>query len=134
MEYVGWFEETLELDYRSHCCIVLFCSWIPTKLVASNTKMLQDKYGFAVGNFERTMPPGPDSFAFPTQCQQVYFSDDINFNAAHGGEWKVILGTDIRGRCCDTQPTSRPDIQVLAAGRDNDFAGLRIQVPERAAV
>jgi hypothetical protein len=126
MEYVDWIEEILKLDYRSHCCIVLFCSWIPAKLVASNTKMVQDKYGFAVGDFKRTMSPGPDSFAFPMQFWQVYFSDDRNFNVARGGDWKIILGTDVRGQHSDTQPTSRPGIQVLAAGKDNDFPELRI--------
>jgi hypothetical protein len=25
-EFVGWIQEILELDYRSHCCIVLVCS------------------------------------------------------------------------------------------------------------
>jgi hypothetical protein len=90
--------------------------------------MVQDKYGFVVGNFERTMQRGLDSFAFPMQCQQVYFSDDRNFNAARGGDWKVILGTDVRGRCSDIQPTSRLDIQVLAARRDDDFSGLGIEV------
>jgi hypothetical protein len=24
-EYIGWIEEILELEYRSHCCIVLVC-------------------------------------------------------------------------------------------------------------
>jgi hypothetical protein len=66
MEYVGWIEDILELDYTSHCCIVLLCSWIPAKLIPANTKMVTDKYGFAIGNFFKTMPPGPDSFAFPT--------------------------------------------------------------------
>ena len=28
-EYVGWVEEILELNYRSHCCVVLVCSFIP---------------------------------------------------------------------------------------------------------
>jgi hypothetical protein len=66
MKYVGWIEEILELDYKSHCCIVLLCSWIPAKVVPANMKMVKDKYGFAIGNFDRTMPPGPDSFTFPT--------------------------------------------------------------------
>jgi hypothetical protein len=26
VEYVGWIEEILELNYRSHCCIVVLCS------------------------------------------------------------------------------------------------------------
>jgi hypothetical protein len=28
-KYVDWIEEILELDYHSHCCVLLVCSWIP---------------------------------------------------------------------------------------------------------
>ena len=73
MEYVGWIEEILELNYQSHCCIILLCLWIPAKLVLGNTKMIQEKYGFAVGNFVRTMPPGPDSFTFAMQSAKYFF-------------------------------------------------------------
>jgi hypothetical protein len=129
MEYAGWIEEILELNYRSHCCIVLLCSWIPAKVVLGNTKILQNKYGFAVGNFVRTMPPSPESFAFPTHCKQVFFSNDEKLNEARGGDWKVILGTTVRGRRNETQPTSGPDIEVLASRRDEEFEGLRIMLP-----
>jgi hypothetical protein len=50
-------------------------------------------------NFNSTMPVGPKSFAFPTQCQQVFFSSDENWNVERGGDWKVICGTEVRGRC-----------------------------------
>jgi hypothetical protein len=33
MEYVGWVEEILELNYRSHYIIVLICSWVSTNLM-----------------------------------------------------------------------------------------------------
>jgi hypothetical protein len=32
------------------------------------------------------MSVGPKSFAFPTQCQQVFFSDDENWNDERGGD------------------------------------------------
>jgi len=28
LEYVGWVEEILELDYGTTCIIVLFCNWV----------------------------------------------------------------------------------------------------------
>ncbi len=28
LEYVGWVEEILELDYGTTCVIVLFCNWV----------------------------------------------------------------------------------------------------------
>jgi hypothetical protein len=67
-EFVGWIEEILELDYRSHSCIVLVCSWIPPSMGGPNAKVVRDDYGFTLGNFNQTMPLGPDSFTFPTQC------------------------------------------------------------------
>ena len=75
-EYVGWVEEIIELNYSSHCCVVLLCSWIPGAQNIPNAKVERDRYGFLVGNFNRPMHVGPKSFAFPTQCQQVFFSND----------------------------------------------------------
>ena len=67
-KYVGWIEEILELDYQNHYYVVLVCSWIPRNLTTPNPKVIYDDYGFMLGNFRDTMPLGPDSFAFPTQC------------------------------------------------------------------
>ena len=41
-EYVGWIQEILELNYRSHCCIVLLCSWIPGSQDTRNAKVERD--------------------------------------------------------------------------------------------
>ena len=97
-EYVGWVEEIIELDYRNHCCVVFLCSWIPGSQLIPNAKVERDRYKFLVGNFNRPMHVGPKSFAFPTQCQQVFFSNDENRNVERGGDWKVICGTRVRGR------------------------------------
>ena len=123
-EYVGWVEEIIELNYRSHCCVVLLCSWIPGSQNIRNAKVERDRYGFLVGNFSRPLPAGPKSFAFPTQCQQVFFSNDENCNAERGGDWKVICGTDVRGRRGHLE-MYRPDIEMLGLGKDEDFDGLR---------
>ena len=123
-EYVGWVEEIIELNYRSHCCVVLFCSWIPGSLDIWNAKVERDRYGFVVGNFSRPMPAGPKSFAFPTQCQQVFFSNDESWNVRRGGDWKVICGTEVRGRRGNLE-MYRPDIEMLGLGKDEDFEGLR---------
>jgi hypothetical protein len=72
MEYVGWIEEILELNYRSHCVILLMCSWVSTKLDDANSKMRRDRYDFAMANMQSAnSEPGPNTFAFPTQCKQV---------------------------------------------------------------
>jgi hypothetical protein len=77
-KYVGWVEEIIELNYRSHCCIVILCSWISGSQDIRNAKVERDRYIFLVGNFSRPMPVGPKSFAFSTQCHQVFFSNDEN--------------------------------------------------------
>ena len=71
------------------------------------------------------MPLGYDSFAFPTQCIQVFYSDDEDQNMRSGGDWKVIFGTDVRGRRGD-DTIGRPDISILSKRRDSDFQGLRV--------
>jgi hypothetical protein len=45
-EYVGSVEEILELNYCSHCCVVLLCSWIPGTQGIRNAKVERDRYGF----------------------------------------------------------------------------------------
>jgi hypothetical protein len=71
------------------------------------------------------MPLGLDSFAFLTQCVQVFYSDNKIRNSRSGGDWKVICGTDVRGRRADVS-IGRPEIAMLAAGKDSDFEGLRV--------
>ena len=123
-EYVGWVEEIIELNYRSHCCIVLLCSWIPGSQDIMNAKVERDRYGFVVGNFSRPMHVGPKSFTFPTQCQQVFFSNDEKLNVERGGDWKVVCGTNVRGRRGNLD-MYRANIEMLALGRDEDFDGLK---------
>jgi hypothetical protein len=89
-------------------------------------KVVRDEYGFVVGNFVCTvMPLGPNSFAFPTQCIQVFYSDDIHRTERSGRDWKVICGTDIRGKRRDLN-VGRPEIALLAAEHDSNFPGLRV--------
>jgi hypothetical protein len=129
MEYVGWVEEILELNYRSHCVIVLLCSWVSAKLDDPNSKVLRDRYGFSLANLHSAnSEPGPNTFAFPTQCRQVFFSNDQNYSRVHGGDWKVVCSTDVRGRRGDWH-SARPDIEILYAGRDSDFEGLHLRIP-----
>jgi hypothetical protein len=97
-ENVGWVEEILELNYRSPCCIVVLCSWIPGTLGIRNAKEEKDRYSFLLGNFNIAIHVGPKSFVFPTQYQQVVFSNDENWNANRGGDWKAICSTEVLGK------------------------------------
>jgi hypothetical protein len=125
MEYVGWLEEILELNYRTYC--VLLYSWVSAKVDDVNSKVHRDRYGFALANMESAnSESGPHTFAFPTQCWQVFFSNDKKFTEVHGGDWKVVCGTDIRGRQGDWH-NQRPDVEILEPGRDLDFPGLQLR-------
>jgi hypothetical protein len=123
-EHVGWVEEILELNYRNHYYIVLVCSWILGAQNIRHPKLERDSYGFVLGNSGTTMAVGPKSFAFPIQCQQVFFSNDEKWNEERGGDWKVISGTNVRGRHGNLD-MYQLDIEMLALGRDVDFEGLR---------
>lgn len=48
------------------------------------------------------------------------FSDDHDYNRTLEGDWKVVLGTDVRGGRGDSEHT-RADVQMLAIGWDSDF-------------
>jgi hypothetical protein len=128
MECVGWIEEILEFNYCTHYVIVLLCSWVPANLDDSNSKVRRDKYGFAMANMQSVnAEPGPNTFTFPTQCRQIFFSNNKKFSRSHGGDWKVVCGTDVRGRQGDWH-SGHPEIEILNPGRDSDFEGLRLRL------
>jgi hypothetical protein len=54
----------------------------------------------------------------------VFYSDDNVRNNRQGGDWKVICGTDVRGRRGDLN-ISRPEVALLTPGKDSEFKGLR---------
>jgi hypothetical protein len=122
--YFGWIKEILELDYKSHCCVVLVCSWIYVDVVENSNKIVRDRYGFVLGNFTSPIPLGPASFAFPTQCKQVFFYNDSSWNSSRGGDWKVIIGTQVRERRV-AEEDSRPDIAIMKVGWDSKHEGLQ---------
>jgi len=103
----------------------LVCSWVLAKLGSTNATVVRDKYGFTVANFSNCLALGANSFAFPTQCQQVFFSDDLDKQSSTSGDWKVVCATDVRGRRGDSKMV-KPDIEILAAGRDAEYDGLRV--------
>ena len=87
--------------------------------------IVRERYGFTIANFSRTLPLGLNSFAFPTHCEQVFFSYDLERTRIHGGEWKVVYGTEVRGRRTDTK-MANTEIDILFFGRDAQFEGLRV--------
>lgn len=128
-DYVGYVEEILELDYRSHCTTVLLCDWVSNSRDVRHPNVRRDKYGFTVANFNHMDGKvHDDSFAFPLHCEQVFFSDDPSKRG-----WKVVCRTDVRGR--------RKPLHVRHAtngltnvGQDVLFAGLQPTVLENEPI
>jgi hypothetical protein len=92
--YIRWIEEILELEYQSHYCVVLVCAWVRAYPEREGASVIRDRYGFTLGNFENTMSLGTESFAFPGQCHQVFFSTITIAMRCTGG-----LESCVQNRC-----------------------------------
>jgi len=74
LEYVGWVEENLELDYGTTCVIVLF--WVKANYKGTRAIMKQYEYGLTFVNFNEMLPFLEYSFAFPIHVEHFFFFDD----------------------------------------------------------
>jgi hypothetical protein len=93
IEYVGWIEKILELDYGKFQTIILLCNWVVANHERSTTTIKHDEYGFTLVNFEQLIPLLAQSFAFPMHIKQVFFVED----ARSPRNWKVVLRMELRG-------------------------------------
>ena len=91
LEYVGWVEEILAVDYSRYELVVLYCNWVMANMVGHYATMKRDDYGFSLVNFDRLVSLSAKSFAFPLHIEQVFFVDDLNNNG-----WKVVLRKESR--------------------------------------
>ena len=119
LEYVGWVEEILAVDYGRYELVVLYCNWVMANMVGHNATMKRDEYGFSLVNFDRLVPLSAESFAFPLHVEQVFFADDLN---NHG--WKVVLRKEARGARVVSSKDSMPDIGCLSVGNVQEHYGL----------
>ena len=51
IEYVGFIEEILELDYGRHCVVVLVYSWVKARFGGPKLTTKRDDFGFTMVNF-----------------------------------------------------------------------------------
>jgi hypothetical protein len=129
VEYIGWIDEILELNYGGHCIIVLLCSRVKASTEGTNATVKRDEYGFTLAKVPRNENPvGPESFAFPINVQQVFFSDKDG-----DPDWKVVCRVDVRSRRSPLQ-FAVDDNEVLGIGRDDDFQGLNRDYGDNCAV
>jgi hypothetical protein len=70
VEYVGWVEKIVELNYSRHCIIILVCLWVKARTEGPNCIVKRDEYGFTLARLPRgDSRIGPESFAFPINVQ-----------------------------------------------------------------
>jgi hypothetical protein len=86
LEYVGWVEKILALNYGVLNIVVLLCNWVKENCVRINAIVKQNEYGFIFVNFAFLIPILDQSFAFPTTCRSSFFLSDPKEKG-----WKIVL-------------------------------------------
>jgi hypothetical protein len=72
LEYVGWIEEFLKLNYGRFQIVVLLYNWVVVNYKGSMATVKWDEYGFTLVNFDWLIPLSAQSFAFPMHVEQVF--------------------------------------------------------------
>jgi hypothetical protein len=86
LEYIGWVDEILGVDYGAFELILLYCTWIHATTTEARATMKRDEYGFTLLKVDRVIPYSVDSFAIPLHVQQVFFPEEVG-----NPGWKVVL-------------------------------------------
>ena len=85
LEYVGWVEEIISMDYGKFEVVVLYCTWAQTNRSGARATIKCDEYGFTLFKFDRLIPYSMDSFAFPLHVQQVFL-----WMMGGNDGWKIV--------------------------------------------
>jgi hypothetical protein len=93
LEYVGWIEEILELNYGVLNSIIFFYNWMKASYTRSNAIIKRNEHSFTLVNLNSLTPISNQSFAFPIHVEQVVFLA----NPKEKG-WKVVLRKDPHGK------------------------------------
>ena len=120
LEYVGWVDEIISVDYGKFEVVVLYCTWAQANKRGARATMKCDEYGFTLFKFDRLIPYSADSFAFPLHVQQVFFVDDEDNNG-----WKIVLRRQPRGARVESSDGAADDLQSVQLGTDEEHVGLR---------
>jgi hypothetical protein len=73
LEYVGWIEDILELNYGVLNIVVFFRNWVKANYIGNSAIIKRDEYGITLMNFNSLIPISNQSFAFPIHVEQVFF-------------------------------------------------------------
>lgn len=96
--YVGILQDIFVLNYGAvkTPVIIFSCMWKRRYDNFRHETYVRDADGFLVVNFKHNTSRSVDPYVFPSQCSQVFFSDDDL--RPEGTEWKVILRKEARSR------------------------------------
>ena len=119
LEYVGWVEEMLSVDYGHFEVVVLFCNWVVANMKGDGATKKRNDYGFTIVNFERLSPYSAQSFALLLHIEQVFFAPD---EAKRG--WEVVLRREARSVRSFSKHQVIEEVQCISLGRTCDFPGL----------
>ena len=97
-DYVGELQDILVPNYGElNTPIILFsCTWKKRSDNHGNSTYIRDADGFLTVNFKHNTSRAVDPYVFPSQCSQVFFSNDDS--RGPGQHWKVVLRKEARGR------------------------------------
>ena len=76
LEYVGWVDEIISVNYGKFEMVVLYCTWAQTNKRGARATMKCDEYRFTLFRFDRLIPYSADFFAFPRHVHQFFYIDD----------------------------------------------------------
>lgn len=74
VHFVGNLQEDFVLDHGTLRPCIMKCKRVEPIWLGPNATMKQDKFGFNLVKVGRIGSVGPNSFVFPTQVNQVFFS------------------------------------------------------------
>jgi hypothetical protein len=115
LEYIGWVEEIIAMDYGKFELYVLYCSWVQVNLVGAWATIKRDDYGFNRIKFNQVIPYSIDLFAFPMHVQHVFFVDEVD-----KPEWKVVLHKQPWGTRIASKSDDVLDLECLRMRRDGE--------------
>jgi len=93
VHFVGKLQEIFVLDYGTLRPCVMKCKWVEPVWQGPNATMKKDEFGFTLVKIGRIASVGPNSFAFPAQVNQVFFS-----RCPKSTEWVAVLNVYPRAR------------------------------------
>jgi hypothetical protein len=123
IEYVGWIEEILELDYWRFQTIVLLCNWMVANYKGSTTIVKRDEYGFTLMNFERLIPLSTHSFVFPMHSEQGFFFQKMQ---GHVGIGRLCCIEEPQGRMLKFTREINLELTMFDFRNNVDHPGLRV--------